>query len=133
MILFSDPFILLITLIVIVVVLVVGICIYFSNKNKQKNEQLNLSSISPARLDIGAHVKTNCNIVDSHSKLSLVRINDNPYAPELIAVMLDSQKIGYVNVEAARIVAPIMDSGSQVYVELRNKNSDGYNIRIFSK
>ena len=136
MITYSDPFILLATLIVIVIVLVVGIIIYFAKRNK-KNPQQSITSpnASGTILNITAHVKVNSKNIklDNHSNITLVRDYDNPYAPDLIAVMFNNKKIGYVNAESATVVAPIMDSGVPVFAEVISNTADGNNIRIYTK
>ena len=55
---------------------------------------------------------------------SLTRENENPFDPRAVAVTLEGiYKLGYLPADVARVVAPIIDKGTELVAELVKFNT----------
>lgn len=87
--------------------------------------------------DKGIDIQTILPTITEDSDLILAREKDNPYDENAIKVIADYTHIGYIKAELAESVAPIMDSGKPVHVELLEVTGGGdkkygCNIRVYT-
>jgi hypothetical protein len=88
--------------------------------------------------DKGINIQTLLPTLSDESDVILSREKDNPYDENAIKVVADYQHIGYLKASVAEEVAPVIDSGRKVYVEILDITGGddkkyGCNIRVFSK
>lgn len=88
--------------------------------------------------DKGIDIQTLLPTLSDESDVILSREKDNPYDKNAIKVVADYQHIGYLKASVAEEVAPVIDNGEKVYVEILNvtggnEKKYGCNIRVFTK
>lgn len=87
--------------------------------------------------DKGIDIQTILPTITEDSDLMLSREKDNPYDENAIKVIADYTHIGYIKAGLAAELAPIMDSGKTVHVELIEVTGGGdkkygCNIRVYT-
>ena len=87
--------------------------------------------------DKGIDIQTILPTITEDSDLMLSREKDNPYDENAIKVIADYTHIGYIKAGLAAELAPIMDSGKTVHVELieitgGGDKTYGCNIRVYT-
>ena len=87
--------------------------------------------------DKGVNIQTILPTLTEESDLMLSRDKNNPYDENAIKVIADYMHIGYIKAELAAELAPIMDSGKTVHVELLqvtggSDKTYGCNIRVYT-
>ena len=87
--------------------------------------------------DKGVNIQTILPTLTEESDLILSRDKNNPYDENAIKVIADYTHIGYIKAELAAELAPIMDSGKTVHVELLEVTGGGdkkygCNIRVYT-
>lgn len=132
MLVLSDPFILLITLIVIVLVLIIGGIIAVANKKSVKPNRSNNQATPKSVVNINTKIHFNGQHfnVKPYNPVSLVRDYNNPLANYLIAVVYEGSNIGYVKSDTARLVAPIIDSGVTLKAWITNVIFDNNKLAV---
>ncbi len=87
--------------------------------------------------DKGIDIQTILPTITEESDIILSREKDNPYDENAIKVIADYTHIGYIKAGLAAELAPIMDSGKTVHVELLEVTGGGdkkygCNIRVYT-
>ena len=87
--------------------------------------------------DKGIDIQTILPTITEESDMILSRDKNNPYDENAIKVIADYTHIGYIKAELAAELAPIMDSGKTVHVELLEVTGGGdkkygCNIRVYT-